>query len=166
MWSLSSDCCNSASASRDWHWWLVAQSGDSPELAQGLPYKGKSMRNRGVSSPMPFLLIPRSLLRGGFILRGASTMLFEIDGASPVAAQASGPGVHISLAPLLGNTAPRVDGRVPLRWDVEPGWYVLKIDPVNNAAGILDLTFGQPGLAAEVAVAAPPRGAILFGVHD
>src|SRR6266542_6387377 len=37
------------------------QSGDSPELAQGLPYKGKSMRNRGVSSPMPFLLIPRSL---------------------------------------------------------------------------------------------------------
>src|SRR5438552_3437081 len=26
------------------------------------------MRNRGVSSPMPFLLIPRSLLRGGFIL--------------------------------------------------------------------------------------------------
>src|SRR6266540_5281906 len=43
------------------------QSGDSPELAQGLPYKGKSMRNRGVSSPMPFLLIPRSLLRGGFI---------------------------------------------------------------------------------------------------
>ena len=28
------------------------------------------MRNRGVSSPMPFLLIPRSLLRGGFIFRG------------------------------------------------------------------------------------------------
>src|SRR5207244_2908546 len=45
----------------------LTQSGDSPELAQGLPYKGKSMRNRGVSSPMPFLLIPRSLLRGGFI---------------------------------------------------------------------------------------------------
>jgi len=45
----------------------VLNSGDSPELAQGLPYKGKSMRNRGVSSPMPFLLIPRSLLRGGFI---------------------------------------------------------------------------------------------------
>src|SRR2546427_8934481 len=42
-------------------------SGDSPELAQGLPYKAKSMRNRGVSSPMPFLLIPRTLLRGGFI---------------------------------------------------------------------------------------------------
>src|SRR5437870_1300584 len=45
------------------------QSGDSPELAQGLPYKGKSMRNRGVSSPMPFLLIPRSKLRGGFIIK-------------------------------------------------------------------------------------------------
>src|SRR5439155_23327591 len=51
-------------------WYEQVQSGDSPEIAQGLPYKGKSMRNRDVSPPMPFLLIPRSLLRGGFILPG------------------------------------------------------------------------------------------------
>src|SRR6516165_12825862 len=43
------------------------QSGDSSELAPGLPCKGKSVRNRGVSQIMPFLVIPRSLLRGGFI---------------------------------------------------------------------------------------------------
>src|SRR5215471_10353312 len=43
------------------------QSGDSSELAPRLPYKGKSVRNRGVSQTMPFLVIPRSLLRGGFI---------------------------------------------------------------------------------------------------
>ena len=43
------------------------QSGDSSELALRLPYKGKSVRNRGVSQTMPFLVIPRSLLRGGFI---------------------------------------------------------------------------------------------------
>ena len=43
------------------------QSGDSSELALGLPCKGKSVRNRGVSQIMPFLVIPRSLLRGGFI---------------------------------------------------------------------------------------------------
>ena len=42
------------------------QSGDSSELASRLPCKGKSVRNRGVSQTMPFLVIPRSLLRGGF----------------------------------------------------------------------------------------------------
>src|SRR6185295_6045130 len=46
------------------------QSGDSSELAPGLPCKGKSLRNRGVSQIMLFLVIPRSLLRGGFILPG------------------------------------------------------------------------------------------------
>ena len=29
--------------------------------------KGKSVRHHGVSQTMPFLVIPRSLLRGGFI---------------------------------------------------------------------------------------------------
>ena len=43
------------------------ESGDSSELASRLPCKGKSVRNRGVSQTMPFLVIPRSLLRGGFI---------------------------------------------------------------------------------------------------
>ena len=46
---------------------LLAQSGDSSELASRLPCKGKSVRNRGVSQIMPFLVILRSLLRGGFI---------------------------------------------------------------------------------------------------
>ena len=46
---------------------LIFQSGDSSELAPRLPCKGKSVRNRGVSQTMPFLVIPRSLLRGGFI---------------------------------------------------------------------------------------------------
>ena len=45
----------------------TCQSGDSSELASRLPCKGKSVRNRGVSQTMPFLVIPRSLLRGGFI---------------------------------------------------------------------------------------------------
>ena len=44
------------------------QSGDSSEQAPRLPCKGKSVRNRGVSQTMPFLVIPRSLLRGGFIV--------------------------------------------------------------------------------------------------
>src|SRR5437773_12539224 len=47
---------------------LPLQSGDSSELAPRLPCKGKSVRTRGVSQTMPFLVIPRSLLRGGFII--------------------------------------------------------------------------------------------------
>ena len=56
------------------------QSGDSSELAPGLPCKGKSLRNRGVSQIMLFLVIPRSLLRGGFILEPNihSTFIFKI----------------------------------------------------------------------------------------
>ena len=40
----------------------------------------------------------------------------------------------------------RADGKQPTQWDVEAGWYVLRISPVKDAAGILDLTFGQPGI--------------------
>ncbi len=39
------------------------------------------MRNRGVSSPMPFLLIPRSLLRGGFISRNRRKLHVAIVGS-------------------------------------------------------------------------------------
>jgi hypothetical protein len=45
----------------------LLEPGDSSELAPGLPCKGKSVRNRGVSQTMPFFVIPRSKLRGGFI---------------------------------------------------------------------------------------------------
>jgi hypothetical protein len=54
------------------------QSGDSSELAPRLPCKGKSVRNRGVSQTMPFLVIPRSLLRGGFIfLKFSLTLIYQ-----------------------------------------------------------------------------------------
>jgi hypothetical protein len=54
---------------------------------------------------------------------------------------------------------------VPSTWDVEAGWYVLRIAPVNNAVGVLDLTFGQPGLDASATPSAP-RTLIQLGVHD
>src|SRR5207248_7705596 len=52
------------------------QSGDSSELAPRLPCKGKSVRNRGVSQTLPFLVIPRSKLRGGFIGNPFSDQVF------------------------------------------------------------------------------------------
>ena len=67
---------------------------------------------------------------------------------------------------MLGKNAPRADGTVPSAWDVEPGWYVLRIAPVDNAVGILDLTFGQSGLDASEPSPSPPRTLIQLGVYD
>src|SRR5437764_4366102 len=57
----------------------INQSGDSSELAPRLPCKGKSVRNRGVSQTMPFLVIPRSLLRGGFIYEYRLKLVSQIN---------------------------------------------------------------------------------------
>jgi hypothetical protein len=60
------------------------QSGDSSELASRLPCKGKSVRNRGVSQTMPFLVIPRSLLRGGFITPNPAMQAERVVSKNPV----------------------------------------------------------------------------------
>src|SRR5262245_47677937 len=77
------------------------QSGDSSELAPRLPYKGKSVRNRGVSQTMPFLVIPRSLLRGGFIApkRGCKTR-------PPNRRRRAGAAALLSHAPLSASLCP------------------------------------------------------------
>jgi hypothetical protein len=109
---------------------------------------------------------PGQAWRRSFNLRGPATLLFEVTGAGPVAARTAGPGVRVSLEPLLARTAPRADGRQPQTWDVEPGWYVLKLEPVKDGAGVLDLTFGQPGLAPDPTPTSLPRTAIPFGIFD
>ncbi|SDR59926.1 Protein of unknown function [Rhizobiales bacterium GAS113] len=104
--------------------------------------------------------------RDKFNLRGASSLIFEVSRAGPVGVSAQGPGVDFRLEPLLGGTAPRVDGKLPRRFDVEAGWYVLRIDPIKGAVGILDLTVGPPGLTPNLAPAAPPRISIPLGLQD
>jgi hypothetical protein len=111
-------------------------------------------------------IAPGQAWRQKFNLRGPSTILVEITGAGTVAARTEGPGVTLSLDPLLGNTAPRSDGKQPQKWDVEAGWYVLKITPVNNAVGILDLTFGQPGADPAQPAPLPARTSIELGIHN
>lgn len=104
--------------------------------------------------------------RAAFNLRGVSTILIEVAGSGPIEARALGPGVRLSLQPLLGTTAPRADGRIPSRWDVEAGWYVLKIEPVDGAAGVMDLTIGPPGLAVDPPSRAPVRTSLSLGVQN
>ncbi len=102
--------------------------------------------------------------RGKFNLRGPSSLIFEIANSGAVALRTLGPGVRATLEPLLGANAPRADGEIPLQWNVEAGWYRLKLDPVRDAGGVLDLTFGQPGLAPALSLS-PVHPTLDFGVQ-
>lgn len=97
-------------------------------------------------------------------VRGPSTLIVEAAASGSVAARTQGVGVRLTLEPLLGVNAPRADGKKPRQWDVEAGFYMLKIDPVAGAVGVLDLTFGQPDLAVDVSPPVPSRGTIDFGL--
>ena len=107
---------------------------------------------------------PGQAWRRKFNLRGPTTLLVEVAGSGPVAARTTGPGVRVSLEALLGTNAPRADGRRPRQWDVEAGFYTLKLDPVAGAIGVLDVTFGQPDLAVEPTSSPPHRDTIDFGL--
>ena len=104
--------------------------------------------------------------RRKFNLRGSSGMIFEKTAAGPVAIRTEGPVVTATIEPLLGSTAPRSDGKKPLEYDLEAGWYTLKIEPVDGAQGVLDLTLGQPGLLPAPTAPAAPRVTIPFGVQQ
>ena len=104
--------------------------------------------------------------RDKFNLRGASSLIFEVSRPGPITVNAQGPGVDFHLEPLLGDVAPRADGKQIRHWDVEAGWYVLRIDPINGAVGILDLTVGPPGLSPDLPPAARPRASIPLGIQD
>src|SRR5262249_58970113 len=72
----------------------------------------------------------------------------------------------VTLEPLLGGTAPRADGLAPKIFDVERGWYRLRLAPADGAVGIIDVTFGPPGLRTDLAQPSLPRRAIPLGVFD
>lgn len=126
--------------------------------------KTSGKANAQVVASTALRVAPGQAWRRKFNVRGPSTLLVEVAGAGPMAARTQGVGVRLMLEPLLGTNAPRSDGKKPRQWDVEAGFYTLKIDPVAGAVGVLDLTFGQPDLAVEVSPPIPPRGMIDFGL--
>ncbi|PNG27193.1 hypothetical protein CR492_03635 [Methylocella silvestris] len=108
---------------------------------------------------------PGEAWRSRFNLRGPTSLIFEMTGSGPVALRTQGPGVTATLEPLLGVNAPRADGASLRAWDVEAGYYILKLEPIRDAAGVIDLTFGQPGLTPPVAIL-PKRNSIDFGLRE
>jgi len=112
---------------------------DTPRIANGRPWRGK------------------------FNLRGHTTLLFEVLDAGPVAIDVKGVKTRAAIEPTFGALAPRADGKIANRYDLAAGFYTLVLDPVGDAAGVVDVTLGTPGVAVPAPVHAPARVAISFG---
>ena len=143
---------------------VAGDGGDDAPATALLARFDRSLGKGQVVASTSLRVAPGQAWRRKFNLRGPTTLLVEIAGSGPVAARTTGPGVRVLLEPLLGTNAPRADGRRPRQWDVEAGFYTLKLDPIAGAVGVLDLTFGQPDLTVEPTSPAPHRDTIDFGL--
>jgi hypothetical protein len=123
---------------------------------------GKGGRVLASSAPQ---IGPGKAWRQKLNFRGTTSLIFEVTGATPVAGTLAGLKVNASISPLLGSRPPRTDGKSP-RWDLEPGWYILKISPIEGAFGVMDLTLGPPGVSAEAVQPQAPRPSIPLGIHN
>jgi uncharacterized protein len=147
------------------HWIAVDVAGEGAEEipATALLAAFEKGTGRVLASSAP-RIGPGQAWRRRLNIRGPSRIILEAAAAMPAAVRIEGIGIRATIEPLLGTRAPRADGRSP-RWDLEPGWYMLRLDPVNGAVGVIDLTVGPPGLAAEPARPGPPRAIIPLGMH-
>jgi uncharacterized protein len=118
-----------------------------------------------VATDMPHLG-PGQGWRRRFNLRGRTSLLFEMTQPGPIAIHASGPAIRAGISPVLMSNAPRADGRNPRTFDLDAGYYLLGVEPDNNAGGVLDLIFGPPDLVPPVQPAAPARTTISFGMQE
>lgn len=103
--------------------------------------------------------------RGKFNLFGPTSILFEATRDGLVAIDAKGVKVAASIEPALGALSPRADGKNPARYDLQTGYYFLKLEPKGDAAGVIDVTLGPPGLSVSAPAATPSRPTISFGTQ-
>lgn len=91
---------------------------------------------------------PGAAWRARFNLRGPSSFLVEVTAPGPVALRTEGVALQADITPLVqgGQPIPRADGAAPAAWNLAAGWHLVRLTPRPNAAGILDVTIGPPGL--------------------
>jgi hypothetical protein len=133
-------------------WWLSAPTagfgGDELPATLALVRTEKDKPAVTIGSNAPEIG-PGTAWRQRFNLRGLSTLLLRVTAPGPIAVRSAGPAIKPSITVPSGNVlAARTDGAVP-SWDLAAGWYMLKLDPVDGATGILDLTVGPPGLVPQ-----------------
>ena len=143
---------------------VAGEGGDEiPATAILVRFEGNKARLLASDAPR---LAPGQAWRRRFNLRGPSSILFEMTGPGPVAVRMQGPATRAVIDPVLGSTPPRADGRTPGRYDLDAGFYALRLTPAAGASGVFDLTLGQPGLLPEAAPAPAPRTALSLGAHN
>lgn len=143
---------------------VAGEGGDEiPATAILVRFEGNKARLLASDAPR---LAPGQAWRRRFNLRGPSSILFEMTGPGPVAVRMQGPATRAVIDPVLGSTPPRADGRTPGRYELDAGFYVLRLTPAAGASGVFDLTLGQPGLVPEVTPSPPARTALSLGSHN
>lgn len=141
---------------------IAGEGGDEAPATALLARIDKDGKTRVIASDLP-RIAPGRAWRGKFNLRGTTSLLFETTGSGPVAVDVKGVKVRALIEPALGGLAPRPDGRDTMRYDLQAGFYLLTLVPQGDAAGVIDVTLGTPGLGAELAPSAPPRTVMSFG---
>jgi hypothetical protein len=104
--------------------------------------------------------------RGKFNLFDPTSILFEATRDGPVAIDAKGLKVNASIEPALGALTPRADGKDSARYDLQAGYYFLKLEPKGDSGGVVDVTIGPPGLSASAPAPAPSRATMSFGAQS
>ncbi|MBG0809063.1 hypothetical protein IY145_06705 [Methylosinus sp. H3A] len=140
----------------------VAGEGADEVPATALLARTENGKTRVLAADLPKLGGGRAY-RGKFNLRGPTTLLFEATDSGPVAINVKGPRVRAVIEPAFGAAAPRADGRLPSRYDLQAGFYALSLEPLEGAVGIVDLTLGPPGLTPDLPPPPPARAVISFG---
>jgi hypothetical protein len=141
---------------------VAGQGGDEIPATALFARIEKDGKTRVVASDTPRIAKGRPW-RGKFNLRGTTSLLFEATDAGPVAIDVKGVATRAVIDPAFGGDAARVDGKVPTKYDLAAGYYLLTLDPVDGAAGVVDVTLGTPGVAGPAPVAPPARQTISFG---
>ncbi|HEY8214551.1 MAG TPA: hypothetical protein VIG36_10535, partial [Methylocystis sp.] len=103
--------------------------------------------------------------RGKFNLFGPTSILFEATRDGAVAIDAKGLKVNAWIEPALGGLTPRADGRDSARYDLQAGYYFLRLEPKGDSGGVIDVTIGPPGLSASAPAPAPSRATMSFGTQ-
>jgi hypothetical protein len=140
----------------------VAGAGGDEAPVTALLARIENNSTRVLASDMP-RIGPGHAWRGKFNLRGTTSLLFEATANGLVAIGSQGPKVRATIEPALGALAPRADGRTPGQYDLQAGFYLLVLEPLKSASGVIDVTLGQPGLAPPPPPVEPVRTNISFG---
>ncbi|WP_413992806.1 lysozyme inhibitor LprI family protein [Labrys okinawensis] len=144
---------------------VAGEGGDEIPATALLQRNDPQGKSSVVAADMP-QLGPGQAWRHKFNLRGQTSLLFEMTQPGPIAMRSSGPAIRAGISPVLIGNAPRADGRNPSVFDLDAGYYLLTVEPDNNAGGILDLMIGPPGTTIPVQPPSPQRTTISFGLQQ